>query len=313
MEFPMFLYQFLPALIPLLIFLVLYAVLAVLKKVHSTKRRRTPFTGFFLRSPGESLRWKLRDLNDEVMECLVMILIIPLLFYSVLISHYYFNPVEPSRGIALIAAGFALCFIVYFIFNLVRALNVRRKYRLGYDGELAAGQELNQLMLEGYHVFHDVEAEGFNIDHVVAGPSGIYAFETKARTKPTTSNRSHDAKVLYDGSRLQFPSWIETKPMEQARRQAAWLSTWLSSAAGEAVHATPVVTLPGWFVERIAPGGIPVINPKQARSLLNGAGVSPLDPRQITRIVHQLNQRCRDVLPGPADGLGGAQGLQSNG
>jgi len=35
-------------------------------------------------------------------------------------------------------------------------------------------------MLDGYHVYHDFPAERFNIDHVVVGPAGAFAIETKA-------------------------------------------------------------------------------------------------------------------------------------
>jgi hypothetical protein len=54
--------------------------------------------------------------------------------------------------------------------------------RIGYDGELATAQELNQLMRHGYYVFHDLQAENFNIDHIVIGPAGVFAVETKSRS-----------------------------------------------------------------------------------------------------------------------------------
>jgi hypothetical protein len=137
----------------------------------------------------------------------------------------------------------------------------------------------------------------------------VYAVETKARQKPTTGNGQSDAKVVYDGQKLQFPDWVETKPIEQARRQARWLSKWLSSAVGDSIHAQPVITLPGWYVERISANGFPVINPKNFRSILKSSKSKPLDESMITRIVHQIDQRCRDVHPRASEGLGGKPGL----
>lgn len=116
-------------------------------------------------------------------------------------------------------------------------LNRRRKFRLGYEGELAVGQELNQLLREGYEVYHDFPADKFNIDHIIIGPAGVYAVETKTRQKPTTGSGQSDAKVVYDGQKLKFPDWVETKPLAQVRRQAQWLSKWLSSAVGNSIHA----------------------------------------------------------------------------
>jgi len=54
----------------------------------------------------------------------------------------------------------------------------------GYDAELSVGQELNQLMRQGAVVFHDLPADGFNIDHVLISALGVFAIETKEYTKP---------------------------------------------------------------------------------------------------------------------------------
>jgi hypothetical protein len=211
------------------------------------------------------------------------------------------------------SASILLLIFLYFYatagLNLVKLFNKRRKFRLGYEGELAVGQELNQLLRDGYEVYHDFPAEKFNIDHIIVGPAGVFAVETKARQKPTTGNGRSDAKVVYDGQKLHFPDWAETEPLEQARRQAQWLSKWLSSAVGESIATKPVIALPGWFVERTSSNGFPVINPKQFRSILKPKNVKALDGSMITRIVHQIDQRCRDVHPRGSEGLGGKPGL----
>jgi hypothetical protein len=168
---------------------------------------------------------------------------------------------------------------------------------LGYEGEIAVGQELNQLMRDGYYVYHDFPAEKFNIDHIVVGASGVFAVETKARSKPTSKDRKADAKVKYDGNCLKFPKGTDIESIQQAKRQAEWLSKWLRSAVGEAVKVRPVVALPGWFVERVASGGIPVINPKNFRSIAKPKNGSNLSDRMISRIIHQLERKCRDVEP----------------
>jgi len=177
-------------------------------------------------------------------------------------------------------------------------VNLRRSYQLGYEGEIAVGQELNQLMLDGYRVYHDFPAGKFNIDHIVVGVSGVFAVETKARSKPTSKDRRADAKVKYDGRSLQFPNSTDVQSIEQAKRQAEWLSKWLQRAVGETVGVRPVVALPGWFVERVASGGIRVINPKNFRSIAKPKDGNILSGQMISRIVHQLEQKCRDVEPG---------------
>ncbi len=63
---------------------------------------------------------------------------------------------------------------------------------LGPDCEMAVGQELNNPMCAGYRVYNDVPAEGLNIDHVVVGRNGVFAVETKGRSKPSTVTLSRE-------------------------------------------------------------------------------------------------------------------------
>ena len=170
---------------------------------------------------------------------------------------------------------------------------------LGYEAELAMGQELNQLGRSGFHVFHDLPAKDFNVDHIAVGSAGVFAIETKGRSKPTARlNGKSGWEVGYDGKALDFPGWRETKPLEQATRQAKWLKEWLSSAVGEPVQVQPVLALPGWYIRRTSAIGIPVITGKQVESFFKKyAGSAQLNQQLVQRIVHQLDQRCRNVAP----------------
>jgi len=279
------------------IFAIIASVLYLLRKTRQIKGKRSPFTDNFLRSPGESLNKKIMEINDRVTENLVLLITTPILLYAIYISSLHFsNPVNSALTLDIyVIAGIG--FVVYSLIRLVKLLNLRRSYQLGYEGEIAVGQELNQLMRDGYYVYHDFPGDKFNIDHIVVGASGVFAVETKARSKPTSKDRKADAKVKYDGRCLQFPDGMDVQSIEQAKRQAEWLSKWLRSAVGEAVKVRPVVALPGWFVERVASGGIRVINPKNFRSIAKTKTGSNLSDQMISRIVHQLERKCRDVKP----------------
>jgi len=301
--------QLTPALLILIVYGLVYLVTKVLVAYYKLKKRRSPFTDIFLRSPGESLRGQMEDINVDLNVNLFSVFMVPVIFYSAVLTQAYFG----GKAISVSSVWFSIlivaAFEAYFILNLVKLFNKRRNFRLGYEGELAVGQELNQLLRDGYEVYHDFPAEKFNIDHIIVGPAGVYAVETKARQKPTTGNGRSDAKVVYDGQKLHFPDWTETEPLEQARRQAQWLSKWISSAVGDPIHAQSVVALPGWFVERTSSNGFPVINPKNFRTILKSNKNIPLDKSMIARIVHQIDQRCRDVYPRGSEGLGGKPGL----
>jgi len=71
-----------------------------------------------------------------------------------------------------------------------------------------------------------------------------------------------------------------------------------SSAVGEKVNVEPIVTIPGWFVKRTSLEGMPVLNPKKGiESYITSKRKSILSDAMITRIVHQVDQRCRNIEP----------------
>lgn len=299
------------ALIPaVLVFItvgILISVISILKAYHRHKKRRSPFTAKFLRGPGQSLIEKLDDINDELFSYLAMMIAMPIMFYAVYISGLYFRNRQFSLNSAFVYIVVGALFIGYLIFKMVRLFNLRRITRLGYEGEVATGQELNQMMLQGYRVYHDFVADKFNIDHIVVGPAGVFAVETKARAKPTSGNSNTSHKVTYDDKYIHFPNWKEAKPMEQARIQATWLERWLSSATGEKTLVRPVVALPGWFTTRTSSKGIPVINPKRFTEIVRVTDGNRLDDRRIKSIVHQIDQRCRNIESKAVEGLGGGK------
>jgi hypothetical protein len=51
----------------------------------------------------------------------------------------------------------------------------------GADNERRVGKALDALRSEGWVVVHDVRRDFGNIDHVVAGPGGVFTVETKSR------------------------------------------------------------------------------------------------------------------------------------
>jgi hypothetical protein len=277
--------------------LVIFGILYGRRFSVRRRRIRTPLTRNLLRSPGESLRNRIDDLSEDIIAYLLFILLAPFLVYSIHISQSYFGCIPESAFRVAVSALTALGILLFFSYKLVHTLNLRRRLRLAHDAEMSVGQKLNQLMHKGYHVYHDFPAERFNIDHVLAGPAGVFAVETKARTKKSAADAKTNAEVIYDGNSLQFPGWTEKEPIQQTIDQAGWLRKWLSSAIGEPVEVIPVLTLPDWFVKRVSPSGIAVLNPKQFHPYLDAKKRTGFSETLIKRIVHQLDQRCRDVEP----------------
>jgi hypothetical protein len=194
------------------------------------------------------------------------------------------------RILMLAGAGGSL----YLLIRSLKFFKERRMAQLEYEGEIAVGRELDRLVPEGNHVYHNFPAEGFKIDHIVVGRSGIFAVETGVRSKPASKNHIDDATVEYDGKMLRFPNGNDYKTIEQAERQACWISEWIARTAGEQVAARAIVALPGWFVKRTSPEGISVVNPKQFASLFKHIKPRFLTDETVTRIAAQIEQACRD-------------------
>lgn len=263
-------------------------------RFRETQRKRSPLSQNLLRSPGESLRKEMNDLVWDFAMYLAFLPLAPLLFYTTMLQSAL-----DSDGVLRISPVIAICGLLMFGFFFYKTISTARKIwklRLGYEAELAMGQELNQLMRQDAVAFHDVPADGFNIDHVLVAHNGVFAIETKGRSKPNRDRGQEDAKVVYDGKGLNFPGWVETKPLEQASRQAAWLSKWLTSAVGEQVAVRAVLALPGWYVDRKSRGDVLLISGREAPSILKAKHVA-LSDSLMKRIEHQLEQRCRDVEP----------------
>jgi hypothetical protein len=163
-----------------------------IKKRYRSKKIRPPFTEKFLRPPGEDLFRQLQYLNEEINSAQISLVFFPLyLIFSLLIMIKSTSTNQYSGKIIISSA--LIIFLVYYLIKTWKLTEQRRLLRLGYDGEIAAGQELNQLMLDGYNVYHDFPAEKFNIDHIVVGPDAVYAAETKTRSK----SRSKGSGINY--------------------------------------------------------------------------------------------------------------------
>ncbi|MEO8352663.1 MAG: nuclease-related domain-containing protein [Chthoniobacteraceae bacterium] len=274
----------------------LVSVLWIWQWVRGFQKERAPVSEKLLRPAGESLRRKLEKLDDRVNDCLMWAFLGPGMVAAMFVTG---KPL-PRPNLTFLTTIIALVIVggwfAYQVWKLVGLLQQRRNYRLGFAGERAVAEELNQLMLDGCRIFHDVPMEPYgNVDHVVVAPGGVYAVEAKARRKRKAPPGKRDHEVTFDGDRLNFPTTTDTKPIQQARQQADRLRKFLSKAVGETVHVRPILTFPGWYVTTRSKSDLSVLNPKNIRSaVLNGQ--QPALPENLRqRVIHQLDQKCRDV------------------
>ncbi|MGX7653505.1 nuclease-related domain-containing protein [Shewanella putrefaciens] len=248
------------------------------------------------RIPAYGLQKQIHDLQLDLMGCVMMGILVVCLPLAANSVNAYITVGKFPWVYALIGSVGA----TYFGFKTWKLFSKLTKLRLGHTAEIATANELIGLQALGYQVFHDVQADGFNIDHLVIGKNGVFAIETKGRHKrnkdlrQTNGNSSGNKgyQVFYKDGRLNFPSWTETKPIEQAERQSKWVSQWLTKATGTPVSSTPVLVFPGWYVTCQTKPPFPIVNHKQLVGTIPKLKTQDLTKQQVDSIIYQVAQRC---------------------
>ena len=254
--------------------------------------KRSPLKDKPLRNPGQSIDEQRFDLvYDKLFTPFLLALFISIL--AALEWLRYFHPVEPAPKTVSVMA---LISIAYFAFRLRRVLPQVRQLRLASEGERAVGQYLERLREKGHQVFHDVIGDGFNVDHVVIGPAGVFTVETKTRSKPARGN----SKISFDGQRILVAGREPDRdPVVQGKAQASWLRGLLDESTGRQFNVRPVIVFPGWFIDQ-QPGAskeLWVLEPKALPAFLSNehAVLSPEDVKlasyHLSRFVRGNEQR----------------------
>ena len=255
-----------------------------------------------LRGPGESLRKKMADYDENLLFRLLVASLVPL--GAVLVVGKAIILAEPHVGgpIWMWYGIWAVAFLAALIPTVrwvLRDLQIYRNCRLGYLGERAVGEQLTPLIAQGYAVFHDVPGKGekkpFNLDHVTVGPTGVAVIETKTRRKGRVRPGFKDHEVAYDGRQLIWPWGEDRNGLDQALGEAEWLRRWIRERTGIDTPVKAILALPGWWVEQKARGPVTVVNHKQVPEAVRGDKVRTLGAEQIDLIARQLDTLCRDV------------------
>ncbi len=172
---------------------------------------------------------------------------------------------------------------------MVKAVGELKRLRRARDGERAVAEYLDTLREGGHRVFHDVVGTGFNIDHIIVGPKGVFTIETKTLNKREGQN----AILRFDGKAVHVgTSMLPDNPVPQALAQVTWLKRTLLESTGKAFAVRPVVVFPGWFVEASDRSEVWVLEPKALKGFLEREPLR-LSPEDVTLIAFHLKRYIR--------------------
>ncbi|HEY3761934.1 MAG TPA: nuclease-related domain-containing protein [Verrucomicrobiae bacterium] len=265
--------------------LILVAAVTFERWRRKNRGERSPLSEELLRPVGYNLQLKIEELSAKFDSWFMATFI---LAWADVGIFSFVNRIQFA-----IVFGLAAAFSTVIAFRIVLEIAA---YRRGLLGEQAMAEYLQPLIADGYQIFHDVPSDDkWNIDHVVVGSAGVFAIETKYRTKKPAKDGKRDCDAVFDGSRIQFASGdYDSNAVGQARNNAVWLAKTLSKATGGRVTVQAMVALPGWYVTLKANSDVKVLSGKQVSGFIS-TEPAQLSEKAIQQIIYQLDQRCRDV------------------
>ena len=168
-----------------------------------------------------------------------------------------------------------VCSFLWIIWSLMVGLRRVESFYKGARGEEKVSGILESLP-ESYHVFNDFTVGRNHVDHVVAGPGGVFAIETKFWDGKVTVEDGH---VLLDG---QLP---DRSPLSQAIREATLVKNALVTA-GWSGTVTPVVAFASdsFAAHRANVKGTVIINANELRQSFDTDRVV-IPPAELDRLV----------------------------
>jgi len=249
--------------------------------------RRSPLKDKPLRLPGQSVS----EEREEVLENSVGQPLIFAAFFVLLAGLEWwrmYTDMKPNPIVFSVAAGIA---VTYAVLRMWRAAPNLRNLKQALEGERAVGQYLERLREQGFQVFHDVVGTGFNVDHVLIGPAGIFSIETKTWSKSVSGSE----ELTFDGESIKLGRLEpDRNPIVQAKAQASWLRALLLESTGKKVDVRPVIVFPGWFVVNTAGSfrDIWVLEPKALPTFLMNEP-SRLAPEDVKLASFHLSRLIR--------------------
>lgn len=245
---------------------------------------KSPIKDKPMRQAGQSLREAKQTLLDEnVMPCFI---IGSVCFILMLIDwvRYFFKWYPHPAYVTVLFVGMLL----FSIYKLKPLRKTGKNLSLGEEGEQAVGQMLEEkLRPGGYQIFHDIQADAFNVDHFVVGPTGLFCIETKTHRKPGRGK----PEFVFDGETIRVNGFTPDRdPVAQVKAEAKWMSDLIEKSTGKRFFVQPVLVYPGWYVAM--PNPIPTVwalNELGAISFISKAR-NTLSPEDVALIVFHLKR-----------------------
>jgi hypothetical protein len=138
--------------------------------------------------------------------------------------------------------GFLLLVLAYAAYRLAGTALIRHRLKFQCDANIAIGQQLQRMCVDGTRVFHDVKTSEGVIDHVIVGQRGLYAINVIAR-KPAKIGH-----VELRDSSIAFSNSQSAHSIIDIRAKTAVFQNEIRELLGHNLRVRSVIAIPGWEI-----------------------------------------------------------------
>jgi hypothetical protein len=230
----------------------------------------------------------LRYIGDEFFVPLALFILLSTQAWA---GYYLARVFDPTR--VMVDATLALLSLMLLISRITRAIP-RLKIMLEERAQsLKFPTALDRTAKVSGTVYHRVQGIGFEVDHVLVTPAGIFAISVEVIHQPP----GHEASALFDGEFLHIEgAYALREPVARSKVVARCLADLIKEWAGFSYKVRPVLIVPGWTVHQPRPQSSEswACEPSEFLSYVaKQRGV--LEPTEITRIRNALDEIVRNA------------------
>jgi hypothetical protein len=189
----------------------------------------------------------LRFVSDEF---LVPLSLCILLSAQAVVGYSLARVLDPTR--VMVDATLALLALMLLVSRVARALPRLRILMEERSQGLQFSIALDKSAEGVGVVYHLVRGIGFEVDHVLVMPAGIFAISVEVIHQPA----GHEASALFDGEFLHIEgAYALREPVARSKVVAKCLAEVIKEWAGFSYKVRPVLIVPGWTIHRPRPPG----------------------------------------------------------
>lgn len=176
-----------------------------------------------------------------------------------------------------------------------RAERMAAAWERGAEGERRVAETLSALP-HTFAIFHDLRLPApskANVDHVVVGPNGIVAIDTKNYSHPVTVGKGKGSDTL----------WTGRYPMRKELGACAWEAAVVSDLIGYPVDPMMCLIAPSEPARAFDFAGIRVCTPSSLVDEVKARRLGPVDVALATAAIERMfgaSPEVRRALPPPA-------------